>query len=99
MYRPHHVLRLFVLVGALLLSVGWAQVKAGGVAPPPPLATWHVLISTHASPLFYRASGITVGGQGNIILADVGSHRISKFFPSGSQFGSLGTDTPGPLRF
>ena len=43
--------------------------------------------------------GVAVDGEGNILVADTGNHRIQKFTSSGQFLCAVGTQGKGPLQF
>ena len=48
---------------------------------------------------FDHPSGVAVDGEGNILVADRGNHRIQKFTAKGQFLAAVGTDGSGPLQF
>ena len=48
---------------------------------------------------FYTLQGVAVDGEGNILVADCGNHRIQKFTAKGQFLSAVGTRGEGPLQF
>ena len=48
---------------------------------------------------FWYPCGVAVDGEGNILVADGGNHRIQKFTHEGAFLASVGSKGSGPLKF
>lgn len=86
------VIAAVALLAAMMPALARSQAASAG-------ATWRVFATIHPSPLFYRASGVAVGGSGNVFIADRGDHRVEKISPAGKVLAAWGTDSAGPLHF
>ena len=56
---------------------------------------------THGSGVgqFIEPRGVEMDGEGNILVADSGNHRIQKFTAEGQFLTAVGTEGSGPLQF
>ncbi len=76
-----------------------ALLPVGALAQLNRTPAWRIVTSPRPVPLFYQATGVAIGGRGNIFLADSGNHRVEKLSPAGAVLAVWGSDVPGPLRF
>lgn len=88
--------RGLTLLPLLILMFFTTPGRAAPLAGP---GAWQVLAAARTLPDFYVPHGLTIGGRGNLYVADSGNFRIVKLTPDGRVLGRFGRQGSGPGEF
>src|SRR5258708_40317103 len=97
MIRPMGILILIMTAGVTAGLIGF------GLAAPSPRTVsaageWRVAAGGwDAAGRFRMPSGLTVDGEGNLLVADTENHRIQKLSPNGEPLAQWGSYGGGPV--